>query len=145
MSASLSSSSSDSAPAPPHPASCEAPTVKQRLLETGASIAQSFTPLKQIHAHLCALHAYAADVQRQVIAHHYCTHVTDEIHQCVLYDSSDAGARLVGVEYLISERLFLTLDDAEKVYWHSHKYEVEVSTRPSLAPTFTDAAARDGS
>ena len=125
--------SSESSPPPPHPASCSQPTtVTQRLLGAGASVAQSFTPLKQIHAHLCALHAYAHDVQRQVIAHHYCTHVSAEVHQCLLYDSDDAHARLVGVEYLISERLFLTLDDEEKPYWHSHKYEVEVSSSLAL-------------
>ena len=100
-------------------------TVPQKLLEVGASTIQSLTPIKQIHAHLCALHAYAAEPERQVVAHHYCTHLTSEIHQCVLYDSADKGARLIGIEYLISRRLFDTLPAEEKPYWHSHKFEVE--------------------
>ena len=34
-------------------------------------------------------------------------------------------ARLIGVEYIITEKLFRTLDDEEKKLWHSHKYEIE--------------------
>ena len=100
------------------------PTLTQKALEAGASAVQSFTPIKQIHAHLCALHAYASSPQRQVVAHHYCTHLSAEMHQCVIYDSADKGAKLVGVEYLISRRLFDTLPAEEKPYWHSHQYEV---------------------
>jgi hypothetical protein len=34
-------------------------------------------------------------------------------------------ARLIGVEYIISEKLFDTLSDEEKRLWHSHDYEVK--------------------
>jgi hypothetical protein len=34
-------------------------------------------------------------------------------------------ARLIGVEYIISENLFLTLADVEKPLWHTHEYEVK--------------------
>jgi len=109
------------APAPPG----SDPTLTQRTLEAGAAVAQSFTPLRRIHAHLCALHAYASQPSRQVIAHHYCTHVTDSIHQCILYDSDRANARVVGIEYLITPQLFDTLEEEEKSLWHSHGYEVQ--------------------
>ena len=109
-----------------HACSTQAPpTLTQTVLEAGASLVQSLTPIKQIHAHLCALHAYAAEPERQIVAHHFCTHLTSEIHQCILYDSPDKSARLIGVEYLISRRLFDTLPAAERAYWHSHKFEVE--------------------
>lgn len=32
-----------------------------------------------------------------------------------------AGARLIGLEYIISERLFRELPEQEKKYWHSHR------------------------
>lgn len=32
------------------------------------------------------------------------------------------GARLIGVEYIISERLFRELPQDEKKYWHSHRF-----------------------
>ncbi|KAL2925510.1 Oil body-associated protein 1A [Bienertia sinuspersici] len=37
----------------------------------------------------------------------------------------EADARLIGVEYIVSENLFMTLPDAEKKMWHSHEYEVK--------------------
>ena len=126
MSANDSHSSSPDSAAHTHtcPSSSSPPTLTQKVLEAGASTVQSLTPIKQIHAHLCALHAYAADPTRQIPAHHYCTHLTSEIHQCVIYDSPDKGARLIGVEYLISRRLFDTLPVEEKALWHSHQFEV---------------------
>jgi hypothetical protein len=52
-------------------------TAKSRILETGASIVQDFRPVKQICAHLNALHVYADDPKRTVEANHYCTHLTE--------------------------------------------------------------------
>jgi hypothetical protein len=52
-------------------------TAKSRILETGASVIQDFRPVKQICAHLNALHVYAADPTRTVEANHYCTHLTE--------------------------------------------------------------------
>lgn len=62
---------------------------------------------------------------RQVEAHHYCAHQNEEMRQCLIYDGPDAEARLIGLEYMISENLFLTLPDDEKPLWHSHEYEVK--------------------
>ncbi|KAL8227324.1 hypothetical protein R6Q57_017156 [Mikania cordata] len=95
------------------------------LVDTAASAIQSFGPTKQIHQHLCAFHFYADDMTRQVEAHHYCAHRNDEMRQCLIYDRPDADARLIGVEYIVTEELFLTLPDSEKPLWHSHEYEVK--------------------
>jgi hypothetical protein len=46
------------------------------------------------------------------------------MHQCLLYDSVGQHARLLGVEYIISDDLYRTLPDVEKKYWHPHTYEV---------------------
>uniref|UniRef100_UPI001CB8DF05 oil body-associated protein 1A-like n=1 Tax=Erigeron canadensis TaxID=72917 RepID=UPI001CB8DF05 len=70
-------------------------------------------------------HFYADDMTRQVEAHHYCGHLNDEVRQCLIYDRPDADARLIGVEYIVTEDLFLTLPDSEKPMWHSHEYEVK--------------------
>lgn len=32
-----------------------------------------------------------------------------------------SGARLIGIEYIITERLFRELPEEEKKYWHSHQ------------------------
>jgi hypothetical protein len=60
------------------------------------------------------LHVYAADPSRSVKAHHFCTHLRKNLHQCVIYDSDEANARLIGIEYLIPEKEFTELPEEEK-------------------------------
>lgn len=103
-------------------------TPTQQVCDSGISTLQSLTPVNQVRAHLCALHAYSNDRDRQIISHHYCHHLSSEMHQCLIYDSTEKSARLIGIEYLISRRLFDTLPQEEKQYWHSHQYEVKVIT-----------------
>uniref|UniRef100_A0A5B7BZE9 Oil body-associated protein 1A n=1 Tax=Davidia involucrata TaxID=16924 RepID=A0A5B7BZE9_DAVIN len=95
------------------------------LLETATATIQGFGPVNKIHQHLCAFHFYGHDMTRQVEAHHLCGHQNEEVRQCLIYDSPDADARLIGLEYIVSEELFLTLPDEEKRMWHSHEYEVK--------------------
>jgi hypothetical protein len=82
-------------------------------------------PLAAIHGHVCGLHFYNGQMDRQVLAHHFCAHVTEDLMQCVIYDSGQRNARLIGIEYVISERLFKTLAPEEKKLWHSHAFEVQ--------------------
>lgn len=86
---------------------------------------QSFKPLNKICQHVCGLHFYDGDVNRQLIAHHYCSHLNEDVRQCVIYDSPDANGKLIGIEYIISSKLFEKLPTEEKKYWHSHVYEVK--------------------
>ncbi|GJP41993.1 hypothetical protein CLOM_g1593 [Closterium sp. NIES-68] len=103
----------------------EAKTMTTRVMETGASTVQQFRPIRQIGQHLCAFHYYASDMSRQVEAHHYCSHVNEDVHQCLVYDSDQPSARLIGVEFIVSEEVFLTLPEAEQRMWHAHEYEVK--------------------
>ena len=48
-----------------------------------------------------------------------------DVRQCLIYDTPEANARLIGVEYMISAALFKTLDEAERRLWHSHVFEVK--------------------
>ena len=68
------------------------------------------------------------DCELQVEAHHFCACPNEDVRQCVIYDSDKPNARLIGTEYIISDKLFETLPEEEKVYWHSHKYEVQSGT-----------------
>ncbi|KAK9078970.1 hypothetical protein SSX86_000639 [Deinandra increscens subsp. villosa] len=95
------------------------------LVDTASANIQTFAPTKRIHQHLCVFHIYADDMTRQVEAHHYCSHLNDDMRQSLIYDRSEADARLIGVEYVVTEDLFLTLPDSEKPLWHSHEYEVK--------------------
>ncbi|KAI0797938.1 DUF1264-domain-containing protein [Abortiporus biennis] len=92
---------------------------------TAGAAMMSFGPVKAIHQHLCAFHVYATDHTRHVKAHHFCMHRSKDFHQCVIYDSDSADARLIGIEYIANEKTFNDLPPEEKKYWHSHNYEVQ--------------------
>src|SRR5207248_999660 len=77
-----------------------------------APASANFPPIGDIHAHVCGIHFYSGDMARQIIAEHYCSHLSDEVLQCVLYDSNKPGARLIGVEYIVSAKIFISLPTA---------------------------------
>jgi hypothetical protein len=81
-------------------------------------------PVTNLHAHFCGIHMAKKDPKFQIVTQHYCAQVSDEVHQCLLFDSCEKGAKLLGVEYIISDRLYRELADEEKKYWHAHTYEV---------------------
>lgn len=113
-------------------------STKNKLLETGADILQSKKPVDAMSQYLNGFHFYADDMGRQVEAHHFCTHLSEDFHQCVIYDSNRHDAKLIGIEYIISERVFKTLPDEEKRLWHSHHYEVK--SGELIAPGIPDVA-----
>lgn len=106
-----------------------------------AEASAKFPPVRDIHAHVCGIHFYNGDLSRQVIAEHFCSHLSDEVLQCIIYDSNKPGARLIGIEYIVSAKIFESLPAEEKKLWHSHNYEVKsgVLTAPGMA----DAAEKD--
>lgn len=108
--------------ASPHVAG-EQPTARSQLLGAGAAVLQTKAPLNAMNLYLNGFHFYADDMGRPVEAYHFCTHLTEDIHQCTIFDSNEADARLIGVEYIISERLFAGLPEDEKKLWHSHHFE----------------------
>jgi hypothetical protein len=62
------------------------------------------------------------------------------VRQCLLYDSPEANARLIGIEYMISARLYETLEPDERKYWHSHVFEVKSGMLLMPRPTGIPAA-----
>ena len=93
------------------------------MLGMGASLIQSKSPIGAINMYLNGFHFYADDMGRQIEAHHFCHHVNEEFFQCVIYDGNSTDARLIGIEYIVSERIFKSLPDDEKPLWHSHRHE----------------------
>ena len=74
--------------------------------------------------HVCAFHIAKDDPTYQIESHHYCTAVKGGVFQCTLYDKDKGDAKLIGVEYVISDELFQKLPPKEKAYWHPHGYEI---------------------
>lgn len=104
------------------PGASKAP--ETRALEAGAALLQDRPPIDALNAYLDGFHFYSGRMEAQMEAHHYCAHVNEEVTQCVLYDGNGRTAKLVGVEYILTERLFASLPEAEKPLWHSHVHEV---------------------
>ena len=100
-------------------------TMKSHVLDAGADALQSKKPINAMSEYLNGFHFYADDMGRQVEANHFCTHLSEDFHQCVIYDSGQSDAKLIGIEYIVSERVFKTLPSQEKRLWHSHNYEVK--------------------
>lgn len=110
---------------PPQTPIREKTSAKLRTTETGAAAIQSRPPVDAISTYLDGFHFYSGDKNGQMEAHHYVTVLNEDVMQAVIYDGNTKNARLMGVEYIISERLFKTLPPEEKKLWHSHQYEVK--------------------
>src|SRR4051794_25715221 len=41
--------------------------------------------------------------ERSAVAYHFCKPLNDDVSQCVLYDGTGPDARLIGIEYLVSD------------------------------------------
>lgn len=105
------------------PGAPEAP--KTRALEAGARLLQDRQPLDAMSAYLDGFHFYNGDPDGQMEAHHYFSVLNEDVMQAVIFDGNTKDAKIMGVEYVISERLFRQLPAEEKALWHSHAYEVK--------------------
>ncbi|WLG59810.1 OBAP family protein [Pseudomonas extremorientalis] len=100
-------------------------TSSMKSLDAGAALLQSRPPVDALNAYLDGFHFYNGQMKSQMEAHHYCSILNEEVIQCVIYDGNLKDAKLMGVEYIISEQLFANLPDGEKALWHSHVHEVK--------------------
>ena len=99
-------------------------TAKTGALETGANLLQAKAPVEKIAMYLNGFHVSKDDPKMQMEAHHYCNQANEDFAQCVLFGGNTAEARMTGIEYIISEKLYNTLPTEEKAYWHPHNYEI---------------------
>jgi Protein of unknown function (DUF1264) len=99
-------------------------TAKTAALESGANLMQAKAPVEKIAMYLNGFHVSKDDPKMQMEAHHYCNQANEDLAQCVLFDGNTAEARMMGIEYIISEKLYNTLPADEKAYWHPHNYEI---------------------
>lgn len=120
----------------------QSPTAEEKAAAPKSSEpGADFAPLSAIHAHVCGIHFYSGDMKRQLIAQHYCAHLSDELLQCIIYDSEKKNARIIGIEYIVSAKIFESLPADEKKFWHSHNYEVKSGAL--TAPGAPEAAEKD--
>lgn len=109
-------------------------------LDQGANLLQAKPPVGAINSYLDGFHFYNGNLKAQMEAHHYCAILSDDLIQCVIYDGNVADAKLMGVEYIVSAKLFQTLPAEEKPLWHSHVHEVK--SGQLIAPGLPDVAEK---
>ena len=122
--------------APGEPASA-----KTKTLETGTALLQNKEPLKALNVYMNGFHFYSGNMVGQMEAHHYCSVVNEDVNQCVIYDGNGRNAKIMGVEYIVSGKLFAGVPAEEKKLWHSHVYEVKSGAL--VAPGIPDAAEHE--
>lgn len=85
-------------------------------------------PMSGPHLHFCGIHMAKKNPKLQFITQHYCAAHSGgpegDVFQCVLFDGAGKNAKMIGVEYLISDAAYRKLPEDEKKYWHAHTYEV---------------------
>lgn len=118
----------------------EAKSAKTKTLEAGAKTLQSSAPVKGFDIYLVGFHPMKDHPEMQMEAHHYCHQMNEDFAQCVLFDSNTKNANMNGVEYIISEKLFESLPEEEKKYWHPHNGEI--LSGQLLAPGIPEVAEK---
>lgn len=99
-------------------------TARTRALEAGAKVLQRNSPLGPMDVYLVGFHPMKEDPEHQMEAHHFCHQVNQDFAQCALFDGNGRKANLIGIEYIISDKLFDTLPEDERAYWHPHNGEI---------------------
>ena len=116
-------------------------SLKTRTLEVGAKALQSNAPLAPMDIYLNGFHVDKQRAEHQMESHHYCHQVNQDFAQCVLFDGNGRDAKLQGVEYIVSEKLFNRLPKDERKLWHPHNYEILSGTL--VAPNIPQVAEKE--
>ncbi len=100
-------------------------TTVPRLLASSAAAATAPTgptTVQQLDTFLNGFHVHKQDPSNPVETNHHCMRLSEDLWQCVIFHGT--SPKLIGVEYLITDRLYRSLPLEEKAYWHPHSYEV---------------------
>ncbi len=119
-------------------------SLKTMTLEAGARLLQDKSPVMELQTYLDGFHNSKREAnlpgeqQHQMRVSHYCQNLSEDFIQCAVYDGNMKMSHLIGIEYVVSDRVYASLPDEEKNYWHSHVGEVDSGL--VMAPGIPDAA-----
>jgi hypothetical protein len=114
---------------------------KDKVLNAGADILQDKSPLKKFDAYLDGFHFYNGNIDAQMEAHHYVNQINEDLYQAIIFDGNGDDAKIMGIEYIVTEKLFTTLSEEEKKMWHSHHHEVKSGSL--IAPGIPEMAEHE--
>lgn len=116
-------------------------TAKDKTLDIGADLMQDKTPLKGFNAYLDGFHFYNGNINAQMEAHHYVNQINEDVYQAIIFDGNEKDAKIMGIEYIVTAKMFAQLSTEEKKLWHSHHYEV--SSGSLIAPGIPEIAEHE--
>jgi hypothetical protein len=114
------------------------PVARAHAPRAAAASLQQRKPVDALDVYVDGFHFYNGNPEGQVEAHHFCSAVDHDVRQCVIFDGNGRDAKLVGIEYIVSRRVFEQLPAEERKLWHSHVYEVKSGTL--VAPGLPESA-----
>jgi len=109
--------------------------------EATSSTIQSFDPTKGFNTSLTEILIPVGDEKKPIKGYRYIRYLNDDLAQSVIYDSDDKNAKLIGIEFHITDKLYDGLPSDEKRLWHSHAYEVK--NGGIVAPRLPEAAEKE--
>jgi len=93
----------------------------------GEGIARAFTPhnpCNDFYTHLTSVLCDARNPEKQIPVHIYVSHINEDVMQALIMDGESDHARLLGMEYIITPKIFERLNAEERKLWHSLNYLV---------------------
>lgn len=106
------------------------------LVAVGSAAAAGAKPAEGFALHIDAKLHFPS--KPDIIAHHYCKPVARGLTECLLFESDQPDARLVGVETIVGPDTYAAFSAEEKAMWHYHKVEV-----PKVSATLPDLSAEE--
>ena len=74
-------------------------------------------------------------------AHHYVNQINEDVYQAIIFDGNEKDAKIMGIEYIITAKMFAQLTPEEKTLWHSHRFEV--ASGSLIAPGIPEIAEHE--
>ena len=110
--------------------------------EATSTTLQNFAPINGFNTNVTEILFPAGDRSMKPIkAYRYIRYLNNDMAQSVIYDSDDKNAKLIGVEFHITDKMYDGLPAEEKKLWHSHAYEVKSGAM--TAPRLPETAERE--
>jgi len=98
--------------------------ISTRIGEKLAKVVQKHSPINEFDTHLTAVLVDSRNPDKQVPVHLYVSHINEDFMQALIMDDETDDARLIGIEYIITPKLFDQLTVEERKLWHSLNYLV---------------------
>ena len=77
-----------------------------KFSKKSAAIPQKKDPIEALNIYMNRFHFHS----KQMKAHHYCSIISKEFYQCSIYNGNNRNSKLIGVEYIVSHRIFESFD-----------------------------------